>query len=99
MGGCGATTATGASGGGRIAGQIGLNDGDDLLFAVLVAHVLVQTLGILEANATLLTGKNGAGQRVSMHQRLMRQKSLLPGKNLGTLTTLVHLGVLTLENV
>ena len=99
MGGCGATATTRASRGGRVAGQVGLDDGDDLLLAVLVAHVLVQALGILEANAALLTGKNSAGQRVAMHQRLMRQKSLLAGKDLGTLAALVHLGVLTLENV
>jgi hypothetical protein len=45
-----------------------LNDGDNLLLAVLMSHMLIQTLGILEANVTLLTWENGTGQRIAMYQ-------------------------------
>jgi hypothetical protein len=45
-----------------------LNDGDNLLLAVLMAHMLIQTLGILEPNVALLTWENGTGKGIVMHQ-------------------------------
>ena len=55
-----ATKAT-TSGGVRVSRQVCLNDGDNLLLSVLMAHMLIQTLGILKSNVALLAWENGAG--------------------------------------